>query len=267
MRDSEEALEWDLSDALGRVVWNPSEHRFPVSATVVGTAQAFRDGGTAWFRETAIPLLAYLALRLFELRNASTEPSFLITVLPGQLVIVSMAVIGVRCCQFNALGPASLPRAWGLSWSWRETRFLGWIWVMFVVGPLAVLAVAYVMNTLGGGRPLLVLLAIAAYYVFVRLSLVFPASAVGPRLKLKDSWRLTRANGRRLALLPALALIPAMLLMWLARNLAASLGREDQFVRGQIMYDVPFAVTGLLIWVAAALLLARAFAWFVPKDV
>lgn len=256
----------DHLDGLGHTAWEPSHHEFSVSATIAGTADTLSQDGTTWVRETFVPILAYMVLGLVMSRDPSGESPFSMSFWPTLLTVASLAAIGVRCCRFAAAGPGALPRSWGLSFSWREMRFLGWmggtlLLALIVFVPTALLMTALVRDPLGAA-----LAAVGTLYLLVRVSLVLPASAVGRRIKLEDSWHLTRSNGRRLALLPVLALAPAALWMSLCTGLSALLGMRDQFTSGALVYNMSVFLAALLAWIGTSLLMGRAFAWFAPAD-
>lgn len=99
-------------------------------------------------------------------------------------------------------------------WSWRETRFFGFLLLtgaicMAVQYIILFLVTAFVVNAPGGGPDLVsdwfgwisTLAKIPALYVFARLALVFPATALDRRPDLKWAWQRTRANGWRLVVI------------------------------------------------------------------
>ncbi len=91
-----------------------------------------------------------------------------------------------------------------------------------------------------------------ALYVLARLSLVLPATAIGQRPTLKGSWRLSRSNGWRLAVLS-----PAVL-AWV---LYVLLLNESLVPPGIALHGLA-AFTVVLLWVFGMALLSRAYSWF-----
>jgi len=120
--------------------------------------------------------------------------------LGGGLVYTLLAV-NVHRLVLNASNKPVLHR-----WTWRETRFLGWlaviyfyVYLIFLI-PLALLASPFeyfksdydwLWNaaTLPGG------------YLFARLSLLLPATALDQRQNMAWAWGLTDKNGWRLLVL------------------------------------------------------------------
>jgi hypothetical protein len=100
------------------------------------------------------------------------------------------------------------------AWRRRHTVFFGYqllVYLIVVVVLLPMLVVIGAMGLYPGRDPstfsaslflLLFIVVVTAvfifWYVFFRLSFVFPARAVGERYTLRDSWRHTRGNGWRL---------------------------------------------------------------------
>jgi hypothetical protein len=107
------------------------------------------------------------------------------------------------------------------------------------------------------------LILIASYYPAVRLSLVLPASAIDHPVDWEDSWRLTRSNGRRLALILFPVIFPSIYLSVLIR-FPDLLGLPVLLARGSIVYEALLALISLLMWAGGTLLLSQAFHWFVP---
>ena len=92
-----------------------------------------------------------------------------------------------------------------------------------------------------------------ALYVLARFSLVLPATAIAQRPTLKGSWRLSRSNGWRLALV----LSPAVLVLVLYVTVL-----NESLVPPGIALHVLAAFTVVLLWVFGIALLSKAFCWF-----
>ncbi len=110
------------------------------------------------------------------------------------------------CHRVVLLGDKSLPRRWGLFWSVRETRFLGWIFVLGVI----TLAVSIPISLLIPSLPYWALewllesspfsisfytCVLASTYIDGRFGLVLPATAIGNPMNPLRSWRNTAGNG------------------------------------------------------------------------
>lgn len=130
-------------------------------------------------------------------------------------------------------------------WAMRETRFLGWLIVIYVYFALIFALLGLVIGSMTGDVLDLVggdwtatlaflLLSLPGAYVGARLSLLLPATAVDKRQGFAWAWALTDGNGFRLvALLWVLpfaysALMPDWVadnaVLFLAANLAYSAG-------------------------------------------
>ncbi|MFP5409996.1 MAG: hypothetical protein ACLGG6_03385 [Gammaproteobacteria bacterium] len=125
-------------------------------------------------------------------------------------------------------------------WTMRETRFLGWLLVIYVYFALIFALFGLVIGSVtedpldfidGGWTAVLafLLLGLPGAYLGARLSMLLPATAVDKRQGFAWSWALTDGNGLRLvALLWVLPFVYPMLIPnWVADNavlyLAASL--------------------------------------------
>jgi hypothetical protein len=138
-------------------------------------------------------------------------------------------LFAVACHRLVLLDPVAVARNPVPSWSRRESLFLGWLigaWLLYLVTFLVILTIA--VNALGivfeGFRAspaesfgwLEATAKMPAFYVFARLSPLFPATAVDRKVDLQWAWRLTRGNGLRLMVivgfLPwALSYLPPLL--------------------------------------------------------
>ena len=116
------------------------------------------------------------------------------------------------------LGEHSLPNRWGIFWTERETRFLGWligVWLLYFALSLPTGMLALVFSEAVTGWDVAWVATILGYilvaYFQGRFSLVLPATAVDRRSNFKDSWVMTRGKGMMIALalvIPAMILIP-----------------------------------------------------------
>ena len=123
-------------------------------------------------------------------------------------------LFAVVCHRSVILGGSSLPNRFGLFWSARETGFLGWTIAIMVVTWL--LGIGVVLLALFSPFPefvtlLLVWLALA--YLYVRLAMVFPATAVDDEASFDRAWSLTYGNGLRIMFVIALSVAPVILVL------------------------------------------------------
>lgn len=126
--------------------------------------------------------------------------------LPYAALFSLFAVVTHRLVLLNAA--SGLPQ-----WTWRETRFLAWMITVWLIYTLTTFLVVFAGMNIAAKVPgigvewlhewteeLTMAGKVASFYVFARLSPVFPATAVDARPTLGWAWRLTRANGWRLFL-------------------------------------------------------------------
>ncbi len=126
---------------------------------------------------------------------------------------VAYVLFAVTCHRVVLLGDQPVPRYGIIKWSMRETRFLFWLLGVYGVG-FTIFALAAFSTTMYVAiseyywlpvLPLLFLLIlIPGFYVLVRLSLIFPATAVDQRPDIKWAWDRSFNNGWRLVVIVGL---------------------------------------------------------------
>jgi len=187
--------------------------------------------------------------------------AFLQVFLPSVLQLVFLTLIGVSLHRLVILGAHALPDPAGIFWSARETRFLGWILAISImttaiyvityrlVGIVPACSASGVGFTAAGCTRVWFLGSLALQLYFAaRVSLVLPATAIDQRPSVRDSWRLSRSNGWRLA---TVALLPATAPFTLA------------FLPLGVVFFFPVLAVGILIGMAS---LPTAFCWFTAGD-
>lgn len=126
-----------------------------------------------------------------------------------QLVVSLLlhTLFAMSCHRIILLSDEPLPRRFGIYWTMRETRFLGWVVLVGMIYMLMsfpfISAATYLRLYLPPDSfywhinayvPILL-----ATYVDGRISLVLPATAVGERSSIIESWRLTSGKGLHIA--------------------------------------------------------------------
>ena len=116
------------------------------------------------------------------------------------------------------LGEESLPNRWGIFWTEREFRFLGWligIWLLYFALSLPMGLIAIASFEVFGFWNLTWVATFVSYLVVAyfegRISLVLPATATDRRSSFRESWAMSRGKGIVIAValvLPAMILIP-----------------------------------------------------------
>ncbi len=142
-----------------------------------------------------IPALAISAVELSSLQYPDSFPYNLIFWALGAPFYVLFAVV---CHRTVILGADSLPNVFGLFWTERETGFLGWTVALIIVNWCIGLGFVFVALLMPGGilsgiAPLALLAVI--FYLYARLCMLFPATAVGDRTSFEIAWSLTYGNG------------------------------------------------------------------------
>ncbi len=173
--------------------------------------QAFIETERHWralLKALLIPAILTTALPLaIPETGESLGWSTLLAALSGAIGVM----YAVSCHRILLVGETSLPNRYGIYWTQRETRFIGWsiaigLLALFAMMPLGIVfgldAVGDLTGIVGWLKGLAIY--VPAAYVISRLSMVFPATAIDLRPSLEESWYLTRNNGWRLTVALAL---------------------------------------------------------------
>lgn len=133
-------------------------------------------------------------------------------------------IIATACHRVVLLGEDSLPHRWGMFWTERETRFLGWLigicFLYFGLSlPIGILLALFSSIFVGWNTAWIATFIsyIVVAYFEGRFSLVLPATAIDKRSDFKESWAMSRGKGMMIALalvIPALTLIPIEILLY-----------------------------------------------------
>ncbi len=209
-----------MSDASNNPQDSPA-FRLPIWAIIRDAVLAIAREWKTLLRMIAFPALAVVAINVVVASQLDQEDPvglFQEHPLGASLAMVLSTgfgtMIAVSCHRLVILGVDSLPSAWGVFWSSRETRFLGWAALIYGSFMGGMLLVGRLASSLGAEGVLIALslmffvLFPLAMYVLPRLSLVFPATAVGQRPSLRGSWRRSRSNGWRLVLVMFISSLP-----------------------------------------------------------
>ena len=253
--------------------WDPSLHRLPVWEISREAVLAIAKDWKALLKAIAVPTVVVAGAQVVSLQEYFDVQHVLtlVGITVGMLIeLVGIAVgilIAISCHRLVILGVDSLPSAWGLFWSGRETRYLGWLFLItfslaaVVLPPFqflievspnlsfnlrALSALVFTVSVFCGG------------YVSARLSIVWPATAIDQRPTLKGSWRLSRSNGWRLGLV---VWLPSILMFVLIR-LGVPLLRVPPTIPGHFLSSVALGLGGLL----GSASLSKAFQWFTGKS-
>lgn len=148
-------------------------------------------------------LIQYFGFSYFQSQMAIFDPDSI-----GYHTMVSFGIFALsfpfyvlfatNCHRIILLGVDSIPNKLGLYWSHDQTRFLGWVIVLAIIGfivgiPAGIVAAVFVgFGVMVPPWTYSLLGTMMSTYFEGRLGLVFPATAVGKRIGLGDSWRWTR---------------------------------------------------------------------------
>ena len=196
----------------------------------------------AFARTLAVALASLAVLALSWYYANEFLPNFvkwLLYVLYGFL----FTLFAVTCHRLVLLGSESVTTRLAPRWSWRESRFFAWLVAVSLIHVLAWYVLLFpiptvVVNVSAAARAssswtewMSSIARIPALYVFARLSLVFPATAIDKRPDLKWTWDLTRNNGWRLVVVVGV-------LPWVISGLVSLLYRENATVFETIILSV-----------------------------
>ena len=141
----------------------------------------------------------------------------------GLLQMVLLTMLAVAVHRIMLLGQGSVSSSYGLlSWTPRETRYLGWSLALLVIAlvlsrlPVRVLEYGLVRGLPNPGGLLSAYLApffaVVSVYVLSRLNLVLPAMAIDEHHNFRWAWQRSRGHGWRL--LVVVGLFPGVFLWW-----------------------------------------------------
>lgn len=187
----------------------------PVVSTIKSAANRLWDARTSLFWLLVLAGLAngFLNWIAFASSENITSKSFL----AGAAQVLVYTVLAVRVhrlvlCAENA--GQGLVR-----WTGRETRFLGWLVIVYFYLVLIFALLALLVGAVGAiahlpeagwwWGTLMFIASLPAAYLFVRLSILLPATAVDQRRTIAWAWALTEGNGWRLVIV--LWLVPMLL--------------------------------------------------------
>lgn len=176
-----------------------------IRAVVIG---GIREGVLHWRALLQALIVPAALLTLLSARDAwlAGGPWWQVTGIFALQCAVTVIYV-VSCHRIVLLGERSLPNRFGVYWTRREFRFVGWsivtsLLVVPVVLPMGAIFALTPVEGIAEESPWL--LSIFVYppvaYVISRASLLFPLTAIDRRPNLGEAWRLSRDNGWRLTI-------------------------------------------------------------------
>lgn len=207
-----------------------AREKLSIKAVIVESWSELLRHRQALFQALILPAVIQIAL-LYAMMALTTPKSFHLGTMPLMLVyVVTTALFAVSCHRIVLLGPASLPNRWGLYATGNIARYFGYEVLLVVIGAALGLAIRMIGSfamlvdervTLTIERSLWLahllegLLIAAALYVFCRLCMVLPATAIERRMGIEAAWISTAGQGWRLVIAVVLTALPLVLLSWL----------------------------------------------------
>ncbi len=160
-----------------------------------------------------------ICILLFDIVTAQIAPASVPVQLLFSLAALPLyAVFATVVHRVVLLGDRSLPHPWGLFWTERETRFLGWlfgIWLLYLALALPQALIRMLFSPAEDGVDVAWIGTILGYivvsYFYGRFALVLPATAIDRRSSFWESWDMSRGHGLPIAMalvIPAMILIP-----------------------------------------------------------
>jgi hypothetical protein len=161
----------------------------------------------AFIKALAVPAAAIMAIQIGSWL-AETQLTQAMTWAVWAASALLWILFAITCHRLVLLELRGSELAWIPGWGWRESLFLGWL-VLLTLLILAIVWVAVtVVGTIVGTISQLFfevtvnpLAKVIGAYLFARLALVFPATAIGARTSLLKAWRQTRGNGWRMVVI------------------------------------------------------------------
>lgn len=174
----------------------------PILATAAEAVSEIRNNWRSLVKALIVPAIAISTVETVQLRFSD---GLLYSLLFWSLSAPFYVLFATVCHRIVILGSASLPSVLGVFWTERETRFFGWTIALILVSwgfGLVVGLVALLMpiSLFGLQTPWLpfALIGLITAYFYLRLSMVFPATAVDQRTSIEDTWYLTAGHGFRI---------------------------------------------------------------------
>lgn len=183
----------------------------PLSSVIVETLSAVWNKRLRLFQALILVSMSLVGLELVYAYLLAPDPSLFTSMLYIIPYVILFTLFAVTCHRIVLLGNSEVPKYGILSWSQRETRFIGWTIVGYLfftlitmfVGVFAIPVIATSFSAVFAYViPLVVL--VPGGYVLSRLSILLPATAVDERPNLKWAWNITSGNGWKLFLIVAL---------------------------------------------------------------
>jgi len=188
-----------------------NNRKLPVQRILILSFQLLKQRFTTFMR-MGLPLLLMVALFaltiFFNTNTNNASPLIIIIMLILYCIAIVMVIVG--CHRSFLMNDSSIQQTKAFRWQNREWKFLGWgllvgffmviLYVLwgFIISALGLIHIGNYITT----AILFQLLLLPITYLFSRMSLVFPATAVeDPDANIENALFLSNGNGWRLTFL------------------------------------------------------------------
>ena len=194
-------------------------------------------------------------------RHFFVSLSFLESTLILLPTAVAFSLFAITCHRIVLIGPDSVPILGVLSWTKREWRFLGWTILAYIYMMLVILLAGIplaIFMTMSSFRDwsfevFLWALFFVGFYVFARMSPLFPATAIGEKKQVDWAFQITEGNGFRMMIV--VGLLPLVL------------GWCVEYLRGyNIFLDIAVAILGVVFLVVEIVALSLSYQYLVLEN-
>ncbi len=192
----------------------PVDHaqpKLPVWATIAGAYRFVFQNLSGVAKVATVPYLLFLVLYWAAVLPIDlVEGSPIVKFLPILFILLIFPFL-TKWHRVTLRGPTVEKPRIGLEVGRREVTFLSYLLVLFIIAMLIVVGPAFAFMLVAGIQYVFipVILLFPTYlYLASRVSLVFPATALGRKSSLAMAWRQSAGNGWRLFWVYALAEIP-----------------------------------------------------------
>jgi hypothetical protein len=207
-------------------------------------------------RALILPVLAALTIHTASSLYIRTNIADINWVFFYTLIVLGIpfyVMFATACHRIILLGDNSLNNRWGITWSMRETRFTGWLFVLTLITTAITVPIFFAVRLAPSGV-FDGYLASLPYYACVlvstfidgRLSLVLPATAIGRTMRLGKSWQLTADHRSSIFLALLVPILAAELFDYVVFDLwFSSSSLAVGFIRSLLIY--PLIAVGVVV--------------------
>ncbi len=195
--------------------------KLPVFKTVAGAYRSVATRFGSVIEAAAVPYILSVVVTGIAVLAVQNQNG----ALGGAIMFLNLApyvLAGVAWYRLTLLGPVAGAPSLLQRWTRRHWRFLGYaVAVLLVSYGIAITPVLVALAVIQDSTEPNLVLSLLVFpvivinsYLIVRLSFVFPATAVDERYGLRESWLHTKRQGFRLLGTVVLTIVPMAALLW-----------------------------------------------------